>query len=84
MPDIEIMTFRIHPSSPAAGKTIAEIELRKRYGVTLIAVQRERHPLTNLQGTDILSAGDIIVLLGTPERIAVAYSLFDAKADGQG
>jgi CPA2 family monovalent cation:H+ antiporter-2 len=75
LPDIEIETVRIEENSLLAGKTLAEIGLRTRYGVTVLAVQRDKHTITNPSGDTRLRAQDIAVLIGTRASIAGLISL---------
>lgn len=75
LPDIEIETFRISQASQLAGKTLSEARLRTRYGVTVLAIQRGRETITNPDGETQLLANDIIVLIGTKERIAGVASM---------
>lgn len=75
LPDIEIETVRIKENSPLAGKTLAEVGLRKKYGVTVLAVQRDKHTITNPSGDTRLLAQDIVVLIGTKGSIAEVISL---------
>jgi len=75
LPNVEIETFRISQASPLAGKTLSEARLRTRYGVTVLAIQRGRETITNPDGGTQLLANDIVVLIGTKERIADIASL---------
>ncbi len=70
LPDIEVETVRIEETSPLAGKTLAEVGLRKRYGVTVLAIQRDRQTITNPSGDTRLLAQDIVILIGTRDSIA--------------
>ena len=59
-----------------AGKTLRELQLRPKYGLTLIALKRHRgtgSPLTtNIapQADDRIEAGDVLSLLGPNDRLA--------------
>lgn len=74
--DVEISTFRVDESSPIVGKSLAEIDLRKRYGVTLLAIRRNSQILSNPGGDTILCANDVLVILGLPEELAKVGDLF--------
>ncbi len=74
--DVEISTFRVDESSPIAGKSLAEIDLRKRYGVTLLAIRRDWKILPNPGGDTKLCANDVLVILGPPEKMAKVADLF--------
>jgi CPA2 family monovalent cation:H+ antiporter-2 len=76
LPDIEISTFRVSEKSPVVGHSLARIELRKKYGVTLLAIRRNSEVLSNPGGNIKLCANDILFLLGPPDRIAAAMRLF--------
>ncbi len=75
LPDIEIETIRIGSASPLDGKTLSEIGLRKKYGVTVLAIQRSKQIITNPSGDTQLLAQDIIILIGTRDNIAGINSL---------
>ncbi|MCX9075049.1 MAG: cation:proton antiporter, partial [Candidatus Methanoperedens sp.] len=70
LPDIEIETIRIDAASPLAGKTLAEIQFRRKYGVTVLAIQRNKQTITNPSGDFQLLSQDIVVLIGSRDSIA--------------
>jgi K+/H+ antiporter YhaU regulatory subunit KhtT len=45
-------------------------EVRKKYGVTVLAIQRGALTITNPSGDTQLEAQDIVILIGTRECIA--------------
>ena len=65
-------THYIGEGSAAVGKTIAEINLRARSGVTIIAVVRGGKPNTNPAATFELSLGDVLVLVGSHAELDAA------------
>ena len=76
LPGVEISTLRVGASAPLVGKSLAEIELRKRYGVTILAILRDSQTLPNPHGDIQLSANDELFVLGPPDKIAGISSLF--------
>ena len=70
LPDVEISTLRVGERSPFVGKSLAQIELRKKYGVTLLAIRRDVQILSNPHGDMQLYANDVLFVLGPPEKIA--------------
>ena len=70
LPDIEIETFRIMESSQIAGKTLADVDFRRKYGVTVLAVLRGKETVTNPSGDTTILAQDIVILMGKRESIA--------------
>ncbi|MDO4540803.1 MAG: TrkA C-terminal domain-containing protein [Syntrophomonadaceae bacterium] len=63
--DIDLITVRVYEGSPAAGKTLSEIELRNKYHVNLVAVRRGGEVLSNPGGETQLKARDDLILLGS-------------------
>ncbi|HDJ37765.1 MAG TPA: potassium transporter KefB, partial [Methanosarcinales archaeon] len=84
LPDVEVVTLRVFKRAPAVGKTLAQIGLRREYGVTLLAVRRNRNSqmLSNPDGDMHLCAGDLLVVIGPPDKIAGAMGLFDNPEEG--
>jgi len=78
--DLEITTFRLTEKAPSQGKTIGELGLRKKYGVTIVAIMRGRETLNNPGAESLLLANDILVIIGSPDKIAEASFLFTSKA----
>jgi CPA2 family monovalent cation:H+ antiporter-2 len=76
LPDVEISTLRVGVRSALAGKSLTQIELRKRYGVTVLAIRRTSQILSNPHGDMQLCANDVLFVLGPPEKIAEVTSLF--------
>lgn len=74
--DAEIANMRVEAHAPAAGKTLAEIELRSKYGVSLLLIQRGQETIINPDGYTVLQEEDQAVLLGTPELINNITGLF--------
>lgn len=67
------------------GKTLKQLELRPRYGLTLIALKRPAGSgeglVTNISPTadDVIRAGDILSLLGNNDRLAQLEKLHPAE-----
>ena len=62
---------------------MAQIQLRKKYGVTLLAVQRSRRVIPTPDSHEKLLPGDALVLIGDSDRMAPAVRLFNS-AGGEG
>jgi len=58
-------TYLIEATSPGAGRTIRELDLRAETGVTIVAVTRAGQPTPNPSPDFQLAAGDVLVLVGT-------------------
>jgi CPA2 family monovalent cation:H+ antiporter-2 len=70
IPAIEITTVRIGKVADITDKSLVEIDLRKKYEITLLAIQRDSQIIENPDGNTVLKENDLLVLLGTAEKIA--------------
>lgn len=81
LPDIQINSLSVHPRSSITGKTLSEIDLRRKFQVTLLAIRRGAEILSNPSGEVHLYANDILIVLGKPEHTAqMALLVKDKKA----
>ena len=74
-PDIEISTLKVIEKSFLIGKSLFEIDLRKKYGVTVLAIQRNSKILSNPNVNMPFCVNDLLFLLGTPEKVAIVAGL---------
>lgn len=84
LPDVEISTLRIEEKSPLVGKTLAQTELRKKYGVTVLAVRRNSQTVPNPDVDMQFHAGDVLFILGSPDKIAGVTGLFHDQDKREG
>jgi hypothetical protein len=84
IPDLRVCKVRISQTSPAAGKTLAQLELRKTYGFTALAVNRASLVISNPDGDVRLFAGDELILIGPPELRDDLAPLFGSLGEDVG
>jgi CPA2 family monovalent cation:H+ antiporter-2 len=77
--DVEINTLRVAERSPMDGQSLAQVELRKRYGVSVLAIRRGETVLSNPGAETRLLGNDVVVVLGTSDRITEAVGLFEGS-----
>jgi len=82
LPNVEISTLRVVERSPLVGKSLAEIELRNKYGVTVLAIRRNSQILSNPNVNMPLCANDVLSVLGPPDRIAEVAGLSQNPEEG--
>lgn len=70
----------VGPGAPADGRTIGELGVRSRYGVTVASVRRSGSVLPDPSASTRLQAADVVVLLGSPGPLAAAADLFRPPA----
>jgi CPA2 family monovalent cation:H+ antiporter-2 len=77
-PDMEISSIQVHQKAPVAGRSLAELQLRAKYGVTLLAIRRGVEILANPDGQTQVLGDDILILLGSPaDLVPVAGSCLE-------
>ncbi|MDA8124533.1 MAG: cation:proton antiporter [Deltaproteobacteria bacterium] len=76
LPDLEITTFRLADESAAVGKTLQDTELRKKHGVTLLAVSRYSRIISNPPANLTFAGGDILFLVGETSDIRKIKDVF--------
>ena len=74
LPDIEISAVLLESASPFVGKSLKETDMRVKYGVTIVSIQRDEQTISNPDGKVILLADDVLVLMGKIEAINEAAS----------
>ncbi len=65
----ELRTTTLDAKSPAAGKLIAELALRKRTGASIVGIDRGGQNIINPGPDEELQSGDVVLLLGTTEQL---------------
>lgn len=55
--------------SPLSSRTIAELQIRKRTGVSVIAIKRGEKIIPNPDPSELLEVGDLLLLVGTGEQM---------------
>jgi len=68
-------TFLVTENSPVIGKTLVELDLRKKTGTTIIAIVRGSRAVTSLSADLAINAGDMLVLLGSHAQLDQAVKL---------
>lgn len=84
LPDAEIATLRVCRGAPADGKTLGQIELRKKHGVSILAIRRGEKMISNPDAETAIQGGDVVVALGHPSRIASVIDLFHGPEHPEG
>jgi len=67
-----VVSVRLSDSSPAVGRSLAQLDLRARTGATVLAIGRGEHGLASPAPREPLRAGDTLALTGSEDAIAAA------------
>jgi CPA2 family monovalent cation:H+ antiporter-2 len=79
--ELKIESFLVSDGAWIAGRTVAESELRRRTGVTLLASSRVGGSAVHPLPADVVAAGDILYLVGGGKELGLARRLLE---DGPG
>jgi CPA2 family monovalent cation:H+ antiporter-2 len=79
IPDVKIETIQIDKGSEVEGKTLAELQLRRMYNISILAIIKDKDVLSNPHGDIVLPAGSRAVIMGKYEKICRASELFRNK-----
>ena len=76
IPNIEIIALKVSNYPMFTGSTLSEIQLRNKYGLTLVAIKRNDEIIENPDARIVFKNDDILYILGKPDQIATAIELF--------
>jgi monovalent cation:H+ antiporter-2, CPA2 family len=76
--EVDIESHVVGPGSPADGKTLADLMVRARHGVTVVGLRRGGDVVPEPGAQTRLEAADVVILVGAPDRLASAAELFRA------
>lgn len=77
--DMKIESFLIEEGSPAANRSVVDLQLRSRTGALLVAVRRASALLHQDELTAPLHVGDVLFLVGSRQAIREAIALLGAR-----
>jgi CPA2 family monovalent cation:H+ antiporter-2 len=67
--DVRVETIKVPAWSQAAGRTLAEVEPTKTFGVQMAGIRRGGVRILSPGADERLQAGDDVLVLGTPEQL---------------
>jgi TrkA domain protein len=77
--EFQIEWIKVPAGSWVQGRTLAELGLRRRMGVTVIAILRESESIAGAQPDDVLLEGDMIVVVGKAGQFGAVKRLLAAE-----
>lgn len=78
LPGIDIQVLKVGRGSNFDGKTLSELDFRKKYGVTVISVRRRSNMFHTPAGEFLLQANDSCILLGKNDDLYNIRKFFDS------
>jgi CPA2 family monovalent cation:H+ antiporter-2 len=79
--DVNIRSIRVGKLSRTAGMTLGELDLRKKYGVSVLAISRQQKIISELKAETEVLADDILLVISPPEKIDEVRELFKDKIE---
>lgn len=76
---VEIATVEVPPGSPLVGLPVGQTPLRSEYEVSLVGLQRGEERMPAPPAELEIRAGDLLVLLGLPHRVADARAFIERR-----
>jgi voltage-gated potassium channel len=75
---LNIEDLAVPPESPATGKSLERLDVRRATGATILAVLRDGNPLVGPPGDLVLAGGDRLLALGTGQQLRQLEALIAA------
>ena len=79
LPNVIISALEVEPGSEAEERTLLDIRLRSRTGVTLLAIRRGEDIIEHPEPGTMFHGKDMVYVLGNPEQINLATELFSSR-----
>ena len=77
--DVEVSSLRVDEGSPLDGARLGETDLRRLFGVTVIAIRRGDAFLPNPGAEARIESGDVLVVMGLAQEVSAASDLFRVR-----
>lgn len=76
LPDMGVQAMRLSAASPLCGISLAQSQMRRKYGVTVIAILRQGTTQASPEPNDLFEADDVVYLFGKTEKLLAIAPLF--------
>lgn len=80
---LSIEWLHVGSSSPIAGQTLQESQVRTRTGASIVALVRDGRAIPSPGADDVVLAGDTAVIVGDRQSAATLAALLDARDPGR-
>jgi CPA2 family monovalent cation:H+ antiporter-2 len=80
---ISLQEFVVPERAACAGRSVAELGVRSRYGCSIVEIDRQGHTIIAPEPSQALYSGDRLLLLGNPDQIVAAKAGLGAVAGGE-
>lgn len=77
LPGVEVLSFKLEDGCDVHGCTLRELDIRNKYGVTLLALRRGGEIIANPKADTKLLSNDMCILLGKPDKLFQLRKFFE-------
>ena len=77
IPNIEVYALNLSKESLLLNKTISDVNFRKVFGVTIVALKRGEKIIEHPGPEETFKKEDIVYVLGSPEQVEKAVEIFE-------
>ncbi len=78
MPDLGVCAIQLEENSPFAGRSLLEGNIRRRLGLTIVAVSRDKELITSPDAGFVIEPGDILYVLTKTDDMYTARERLNA------
>ncbi|HWQ20002.1 MAG TPA: cation:proton antiporter [Methanotrichaceae archaeon] len=75
----DVITLMVEEGAPISGRTVGDLEL-ERQGMAVLAIHRGSGSLARPGNDAVLQKDDVVVMLGTPEKLARIEKMFTRES----
>lgn len=79
--DPHLVKMEVHPNGPVVQKSLLDLELRTRYGINVVAIQRGLRKIVAPKPQEVILPGDTLIVLGTDEQVEILRESVAAPLD---
>ena len=79
--DSHLVNIEIHPNARIVNKTLLGANLRQRFGINIVAIQRGMNTIVAPKPNELIMPVDTLVILGTDEQIDKARAELEIPED---
>lgn len=81
LPNLNIMAIKVKTGAPVVAQSLAELNLRKNYGITLIAILRGAHLMEHPSADFTFQDEDLVYIMGNCDTLADSSNLFYGEGE---
>ncbi|QLC50460.1 cation:proton antiporter [Methanolobus zinderi] len=78
LPGVEVLSLRLEDGCNVHGHTLRNLDMRMKYGVTLLAIRRGEEIISNPDPDTKLLSDDICILMGKPDQLFNLRKFFES------